>query len=56
MILNEVLWRNKVADPSDEEDEALIIRETLTAAIENEGLMSALLPVGEGLFVAVTAR
>ena len=56
VILNEVLWRNKVADPSDEEDEALIIRETLTAAIENEGLMSALLPVGEGLFVAVTAR
>ena len=56
VILNEVLWRNKVADPSDEEDEALIIRETLTAAIENEGLTSALLPVGEGLFVAVTAR
>ncbi|SYZ33529.1 O-methyltransferase [Propionibacterium australiense] len=56
VVLNEVLWQNKVADPSNDEDEALIIRETLAAAIENETLTSAMLPVGEGLFVGVKAR
>ncbi|WP_316669851.1 class I SAM-dependent methyltransferase [uncultured Propionibacterium sp.] len=55
-VLNDVLWRNKVADPANEEDEALIIRETLAAAIEDETLTNAMLPVGEGLLVAVKAR
>lgn len=56
VILNDVLWQNKVADPSNDEDEALILREALSAAIETENLSCAVLPVGEGLLLGVKDR
>ena len=53
VVLNDALWQNKVADPDNEDDEAVIIREALNAVLETEELTPALLPVGEGLLVAV---
>ncbi|MFT8395062.1 O-methyltransferase [Propionibacterium sp.] len=53
VILNNALWQNKVADPSNEDDETVIIREALQSVAETEEFTSALLPLGEGLLVAV---
>ncbi|SER47115.1 Predicted O-methyltransferase YrrM [Propionibacterium cyclohexanicum] len=54
-IMNNALWHNKIADPGNDDDEAVIIREALQSVIETEEFTSALLPVGEGLLVAVRA-
>ncbi|GAA4897119.1 O-methyltransferase [Tessaracoccus lubricantis] len=53
LIVRDVLWHNKVADESDESDEAIIIREALEAVNQSESYTQALLPVGNGLLVAV---
>ena len=53
LIINDALWRNLVADPEDESDEAIIIREALEAVSASESYTQALLPVGDGLLVAV---
>lgn len=53
LIVSDALWHNKVADESDESDEAIIIREALEAVTESESYTQALLPVGNGLLVAV---
>ena len=52
LVLHHALWQGQVADPSDEADEPLIIREALDAVRELEGFTAALLPVGDGLLVA----
>ncbi|MBB1482288.1 class I SAM-dependent methyltransferase [Tessaracoccus sp. MC1865] len=53
LIVRDVLWHNKVADHSDESDEVIIIREALEAITQSESYTQALLPVGNGLLVAV---
>lgn len=53
LIVNDVLWHNKVADPDDESDESIIIREALEAVTASESYTQAMLPVGGGLLVAV---
>jgi len=53
LVVNDALWHNKVADESDESDEAIIIREALDAITQSESYTQALLPVGNGLLVAV---
>lgn len=53
LVLHDVLWNNAVADPADESDEAIIIREALQAVTAAECYTEALLPVGNGLLVAV---
>ena len=55
LVLNDALWQNKVADPDNEDDEAVILREALGSVLETEELTPALLPVGQGLLVAVKA-
>lgn len=55
VILNDALWQNKVADPDNEDDEAVILREALGAVLETEEFTPALLPVGQGMLVAVKA-
>lgn len=52
LILNDALWHGKVADPGNEEDETIVIREALLGLQEREDLATALLPVGGGLLVA----
>ena len=53
LIVNDVLWHNKVADTADESDETIIIREALEAVTTSESYTQSLLPVGNGLLVAV---
>ncbi|HJE52277.1 MAG TPA: class I SAM-dependent methyltransferase [Tessaracoccus flavescens] len=53
LVVNDVLWHNQVADQDDESDESIIIREALEAVTTSESYTQALLPVGNGLLVAV---
>lgn len=53
MAVDNSLWHDRVADPSNTDEETEAIREALTAIRDNEYLVSALLPVGDGLLVAV---
>ena len=47
MIIDNALWHDKVADPANDEDETVIIREALEAVTNTEELVSALVPVGD---------
>ena len=53
VVMNDALWHNLVADESNDDDETLIIREALQSVQETEEFTAALLPVGNGLLVAV---
>ncbi len=53
LAVDNVLWHDRVADPAHTDDETTAIREAITAVAENEDLLPALLPVGDGLLVAV---
>lgn len=55
LVLHNALWSNKVADPNNSEDETIVIREALAGIQENEDLTVSLVPVGDGLLVAVKA-
>lgn len=52
LVMHDVLWHNHVADPDNEDDETLIIREALEAVTASESYVQALLPIGNGLLVA----
>ncbi|HHV21305.1 MAG TPA: O-methyltransferase [Propionibacterium sp.] len=53
MIVNHALWSNKVADPDNQEDETIVIREALSAVQDIEEFTAALTPTGDGMVVAV---
>ncbi|MVA76185.1 methyltransferase domain-containing protein [Auraticoccus sp. F435] len=53
VVLEDVLWSGRTADASNEEDETIVIREALEAVADSEELTYALLPVGDGVLVAV---
>ena len=53
LALDNALWHDRTADPANTDDETVAIREALTSVSENEDLLAALLPVGDGLMVAV---
>lgn len=53
VVINDALWHNLVADPRDESDEALIIREALQALLEAEEFTPVMLPLSGGLVAAV---
>lgn len=55
LVVHHALWQGKVADPENEEDEPLIISEALDAVRDLEGFTAALVPVGDGLLIAVKA-
>ncbi len=52
LVLHDALWFNRVPDPDDESDEAIIIREALEAVTNSEEYHQALVPVGNGLLLA----
>lgn len=54
LAVDNSLWHDRVADPAHNDEQTTAIRETLAAVAANEALVSALLPVGDGLLVAVT--
>lgn len=55
LAVHHALWRGLVADERNDEDEPLIIREALEVVLGDEAFTPALLPLGDGLLVAVRA-
>jgi predicted O-methyltransferase YrrM len=53
LAVDNALWHDRVADPNNHDDPTEVIRETIAGIAENEEMISALLPVGDGLLVAV---
>ncbi|MDO5066188.1 MAG: class I SAM-dependent methyltransferase [Propionibacteriaceae bacterium] len=53
LLVHDVLWHNSVADPQREDDETIIIREALDAVKAADCYTTTLLPVGNGLLLAV---
>ena len=53
IALDNALWHDRTADPSNTDEQTEAIRTALAAIADNEDLISTLLPVGDGLLVAV---
>ncbi|MET0693304.1 MAG: O-methyltransferase [Propionibacteriaceae bacterium] len=53
MAVDNSLWHDRTADPSNSDEETVAVREALVSIQENEDLVPALLPVGDGLLLAV---
>jgi predicted O-methyltransferase YrrM len=53
VAFDNALWHDRVADPAQRDPETVAIRELGKAVREDERLLPALLPVGDGLLVAV---
>jgi predicted O-methyltransferase YrrM len=53
LAVDNALWHDRTADGSNIDKETEAIREALNAVKDNEDLVPALLPVGDGLLVAV---
>ena len=53
LVMNDVLWRNLVADPRADDDQAFIVREALQVVQEDDGYSSLIIPLGEGLLAAI---
>lgn len=53
MVLDNALWHGRVADPAQRDPDTSAIRSALKAVRENEDLVSALIPSGDGLLIAV---
>ncbi len=57
LVLNNVLGEDRVADPDNDDDEAIVLRETLEAINQmGDSWVSTLLPVGDGVVVATRTR
>jgi predicted O-methyltransferase YrrM len=53
VAVDNALWHDKVADPDMDDPDTTAVRSLLETVAEDSGLVSALLPVGDGLLVAV---
>jgi predicted O-methyltransferase YrrM len=51
--MDNALWHDRVADPGQVDEQTEAIRAAVTEIQENDQLTAALLPVGDGLLVAV---
>ena len=52
VAFDNALWHDRVADPSQRDDETVAIRDLGREIAERDDLLGALLPVGDGLLVA----
>ncbi len=52
VAIDNALWHDRVADPSQRDEETVTIRELGRAVRDDETLLPLLLPVGDGLLVA----
>lgn len=52
VAFDNALWHGRVADPAQRDDETVAIRELVQQVAATDGLVPALLPVGDGLLVA----
>src|SRR5699024_9668608 len=53
LALDNMLWHDKVADPAARDEATTVLRDLGKTLREDDRLVPALLPVGDGLFVAV---
>ena len=53
VIFDNALWHDKVADPAQRDPQTVALRELVNTVREDERLTPSLLPVGDGLLVAV---
>ncbi len=53
VAVDNALWHDKVADPEMDDPDTQAVRSLLETVASDTGLVSALLPVGDGLLVAV---
>jgi predicted O-methyltransferase YrrM len=53
LVLDNALWHDRIADPGNNDPQTEAIRSALAEVRDDEDLVSALLPVGDGLLVAV---
>lgn len=53
MILDNMLWHDKVADPAARDETTRILRDLGKAVRDDEAFLTTLLPAGDGLLVAV---
>jgi predicted O-methyltransferase YrrM len=53
MVLDNMLWHDKVADPAARDDTTRTLRDLGKAIRDDEAFSTTLLPVGDGLLVAV---
>ena len=53
LVLDNMLWHDRVADPAARDETTTVLRDLGKSLREEDGLVPALLPVGDGLFVAV---
>ena len=53
LALDNMLWHDKVADPATRDETTATLRDLGKALREDESLIPALLPVGDGVFAAV---
>jgi predicted O-methyltransferase YrrM len=53
VAFDNALWHDRVADPAQRDETTTTIRELGKAVRDNPGLVPAMLPVGDGLLVAV---
>ncbi len=52
VVFDNALWHDRVADPSQRDDDTVTIRELGKRIAEDDDLVSVLLPVGDGLLAA----
>lgn len=53
LVLDNMLWHDKVADPAARDETTTILRDLGKKLRDEEGLVPVMLPVGDGLLVAV---
>ena len=53
LAVDNSLWHDRTADPANSDEDTEAIRAALTSVQENEDLIVSLLPVGDGLLLAV---
>jgi predicted O-methyltransferase YrrM len=53
LVLDNMLWHDKVADPAARDAETVVLRDLGKRLRDDERLIPALLPVGDGVFAAV---
>jgi predicted O-methyltransferase YrrM len=53
VVFDNALWHDKVADPAQRDPQTVGLRELVSAVRDDERFTPALLPVGDGLLVAV---
>lgn len=52
VAFDNALWHGRVADPAQRDEETVAVRDLVQQVAQTEGLVPALLPVGDGLLVA----